>query len=316
MTRYCQLTLLMTTMMLSGCGGGGDSAPSSQIPTSGSGSTTPTTPAPAADKTAPTVSASATVSTDAVTLVAMASDDVGVTSVTFLVDDGTIQGSVQKSPSDGSYSLQIPSNLLAVGDHSVSALASDAAGNTTTSAAVNFRVGSQPATGPDTTAPTVTAAVEGNFGLVKLTAIAKDNVRIDGVDFMVDGKLTGFWASPAYVSTDPADQYFTRFDTTGLADGPHVLTARASDRSSNLTNSAEVIFNVDSSAGLIETAANESIAAATVVPRSQLQIAGTLKTVTTVIDASSRVLRPDIDYYRISLAAGEAVSIDMLSTSG
>lgn len=315
MTRQHQLTSLVFTMLLSACGGGGtDSAPSPQTPSSG---TTPpvSQPGPSSDKVPPMVSVSATVSTDTVNLVAMASDNVGVTAVTFVVDDGVIKGEVQKNPSDGSYSLQIPSNLLAIGDHSVSALASDAAGNSTTSASVTFTIGSKPAAGPDTTPPTVTAAVEGNFGLVKLTAIAKDNVRVDTVDFMVDGKSTGYWASPAYLSTDPADQYFLRFDTKGLTNGPHVLTARASDRSNNVTNSTPVTFNVDSTAGLIEAAANETIATATPVPRSQLQIAGTLVTVTTEV-GDSKLLKPDVDYYRISLAAGEAVSIDMLSTQG
>jgi hypothetical protein len=314
MTRECQLTLLIFTVLLSACGGGGtDPAPS---PTPTSGTTPPVSqPGPAVDHMPPTVSASATVSADAVTFTAMASDDVAVTAVSFVVDDGAIKGTVQKSPGDGSYSLQIPSNLLAVGDHSGSALASDAAGNSATSAPFTFTIGSQPAAGPDTTAPTITAAVEGNFGLVKLTAIAKDNVRVDGVDFMVDGKSTGYWASPAYISNDPADQYFARFDATGLANGPHVLTARAMDRSNNVTNSAPVTFNVDSSAGLIETAANETIATATPVQRSQLQIAGTLVTVTTVV-GTSKLLRPDSDYYRISLAAGETVGIDMLSTQG
>jgi len=48
------------------------------------------------------------------------------------------------------------------------------------------------------TPPTVTAAVEGNFGLVKLLATADDDVRIDSVTFMVDGKPTGFSANAAY----------------------------------------------------------------------------------------------------------------------
>src|SRR4051794_32263855 len=142
MTRQHQLTSLIFTMLLSACGGGGaDPTAPPQTPTSG---TPPpvSQPGPSVDKEPPMVSVSATVSTDAVNLVAMASDDVGVTAVTFVVDDGTIKGEVQKSPSDGSYSLQIPSNLLAMGDHSVSALASDAAGNSTPSASVTFTIGS------------------------------------------------------------------------------------------------------------------------------------------------------------------------------
>jgi hypothetical protein len=72
---------------------------------------------------------------------------------------------------------------------------------------------------------------------------------------------------------------------------------------------------VDSSAGLIEVDSNDSIAMATAVTRQQLQVAGTLKTVKIEIGETT-VLRPDADFYRISLAAGETVSIDMLSTQG
>ena len=173
----------------------------------------------------------------------------------------------------------------------------------------------QPTDGPDTTAPTVTAAVEGNFGLVKLTAVATDDRRIDSVSFMIDGTPLTRSANRAYLSTDPANQFFMRFDTTGLADGPHILVARATDRSFNQTDSAEVTFNVDSSAGLIEVDSNDSIAMATAVTRQQLQVAGTLKTVKIEIGETT-VLQPDADFYRISLAAGETVSIDMLSPLG
>lgn len=192
---------LTTSILLSACGGGDGnvtSSPGAQTP--------PASTPPATDTTAPTISVTANVASDVVSFVATATDNLGVTSVNFLIDDSAIQGTVQKSPSDGSYSLQLPSNILSVGDHSVSAVASDAAGNTATSTVVAFTVGNRATTQPDTTPPTVTATVEGNFGLVKLTAIAKDNVRIDTVDFVVDGFATGFRATPAYVSTDPADQ--------------------------------------------------------------------------------------------------------------
>jgi hypothetical protein len=161
----------------------------------------------------------------------------------------------------------------------------------------------------------VTAAVEGNFGLVKLTAIATDNVRIDTVDFSVDGIPTGFRATPAYVSTDPADQYFRLFDTTGLPSGIHSLVARAIDTSGNVTNSAPVDFKVDAAAGQTEVEPNDSRATATVVAPGQSQIAGTLVTVTSKI-GTTQVVKPDVDYYQLSLATGKTVSIDMLSTSG
>jgi len=250
-----------------------------------------------------------------VTFTAAASDNVAVSSVQFLMDDSALQGTIQKSPSDGNYSLQIPINIVGLGNHSVSAVASDAAGNTTTSAAAAFAVGPPTSTGPDTTPPAVAAAVEGKFGLVKLTAIATDNGRVDGVDFQVDGVLTGYWASLVYLSSEPEDEYYQLFDTTGLTAGTHTLVARALDRGGNWASSAPVSFTVDPTAGYTEVEPNDSIAGANVVTSSQSQIAGTLVTVTNAI-GESHILDPDWDYYRVSLVPGKTINVDMLSTQG
>lgn len=304
--------VLVVTMLLSACGGGDDSGTS---PQTGNSPPPPSSSTPA-DTTAPTVSASANVSSTAVTLVATTTDNVGVSSVNFFVDDGLIQGTVTKNPDDGTFSLPIAIGFFAVGDHTLTAVAVDAAGNSTTSAAVTFTIVSSPGSGTDSAAPVVTAAVEGNFGLVKLTAIATDDVRIDAVRFTVDGAVPGIRATPAYVSTDPENQYVARFDTTNLSAGPHYLVATARDRSGNVTDSTQVVFNVDPSAGLIELEDDGSIATAIPVPRTQSQIAGRLQTQTIVIDELNKLLKPDWDYYRISLASGETFGINMLSTQG
>ena len=301
-------------LLLSACGGASNDVPPVAAQPD-PGSSPPPTPGPSQDKTPPTVSASATVSSDVVTLNAKATDEVGVTSVSFFVDDGVIQGQVQKNPSDNSFSLQIPVGLLAVGTHSLVALASDAAGNSATSQAATFTIGSPGSDKPDTTPPTVSAAVEGNFGLVKVTAIATDDGRVDAVYFSVDGSPTPVRATPAFESSDPANQYFARFDTSGLSSGPHYLTARARDRSGNMTDSAQVVFNVDPAAGTTEIEANDDIATATVIARNQLQIAGALKT-RQIGTGEFTELAPDYDYFRVSLAAGETLSVNMLSTPG
>jgi hypothetical protein len=80
-----------------------------------------------------------------------------------------------------------------------------------------------------------------------------------------------------------------------------------------VTDSAEVVFEVDSSDGLTELAANESIAAATVLASTQRQIAGHIDNVTTLLEATM-IVETDLDYYRMSLDAGEQVSIDILSS--
>jgi len=301
-------------LLLSACGGASNDVPPVAAQPD-PGSSPPPTPGPSQDKTPPTVSASATVSSDVVTLNAKATDEVGVTSVSFFVDDGVIQGQVQKNPSDNSFSLQIPVGLLAVGTHSLVALASDAAGNSATSQVATFTIGTQASDKPDTTPPTVSAAVEGNFGLVKLTAIATDDGRVDAVYFSVDGSPTPVRATPAFESSDPANQYFARFDTSGLTSGPHYLIARARDRSLNMADSAQVVFNVDPAAGTAEIEANDDLATATVIARNQLQIAGALKT-RQIATGEFTELAPDYDYFRVSLAAGETLSVNMLSTQG
>lgn len=105
-------------LMLTACGGGGggDDGP---------------------DTTAPTVSVNALPNTVSrtVTLSATASDNVGVTSVEFRVD-GTAVGSASAAP----FSVEWNTGSVAEGAHTITAVASDAAGNTTTSAPVNVTV--------------------------------------------------------------------------------------------------------------------------------------------------------------------------------
>ena len=100
------------------------------------------------DTNAPTVSitqpaAGATVSA-AVTLAATATDDVGVTSVQFRVDGANVGAADTSSP----YSLSWSSTSVANGAHQISAVARDAAGNTTTSAAVGVTVSNTAPPGP------------------------------------------------------------------------------------------------------------------------------------------------------------------------
>ena len=109
----------------SGCGGGGSSAP------------TPPPPPPV-DTTNPTVAAvqaPAAVVNRTVTLTVTATDNVGVTAVRFLVD-GVLLGTVNTAP----YSIDWDTSGETEGDHTVTAAADDAAGNTATSAAATFTV--------------------------------------------------------------------------------------------------------------------------------------------------------------------------------
>lgn len=102
---------------------------------------TDTTP-PTVNVTAP--AAGATVSGSSVALTATATDSSGVSKVDFLVD-GTLIGTSTVSP----YSLSWDSTIVSNGTHSITARATDAAGNVGTSSAVSVSVNNTVAGQPD-----------------------------------------------------------------------------------------------------------------------------------------------------------------------
>jgi len=87
------------------------------------------------DTTPPTVTATVSGSSGTITFNAAAADNVGVTKVEFWLD-GVLKDTLTATP----YALAVNSALLANGNHNLVAKAYDAAGNTTTSAAVSFSV--------------------------------------------------------------------------------------------------------------------------------------------------------------------------------
>jgi peptidoglycan/xylan/chitin deacetylase (PgdA/CDA1 family) len=187
------------------------------------------------DTTAPTVSVTAPTNNASVTgtinLTANGSDNVGVVGVQFLVDGNLVGAEDTTAP----YSVSLDTTTLTAGNHTVTAVARDAAGNTNTSAGVTFNV-----VLPDTTAPTVsvTAPAAGGSvsGSTSLTATATDNVGVAGVKLLVDGVQVG--------AEDTTAPYSVSLDTTTLANGDHTVTAVARDAAGNLTTSAGVTFTV------------------------------------------------------------------------
>ncbi|MBX4200481.1 fibronectin type III domain-containing protein, partial [Candidatus Parcubacteria bacterium] len=140
------------------------------------------TPAsPSSDTTPPTVSLTSptngsTVSTT-VTVSATASDNVGVSGVTFLLDGNTLGAEDTSSPYSVSWNTAGTSN----GTHTLSARARDAAGNTATSAGVSLTVSNSVA---DTQAPTVPTNLQTTVvssSQINLTWTAStDNVGVTG----------------------------------------------------------------------------------------------------------------------------------------
>ena len=192
------------------------------------GATAPDIVAPTVALTAP--AAGAVSGTVAVT--ANAADNVGVASVEFFAG-ATSLGVDTTAP----YSVNWDTTATANGNVNVTAVAKDAFGNSTTSAAVAVTVTNVPPP-PDVTPPTValTAPAAGTVsGTVAVTATAADNVGVTQVEF---------FAGATSLGTDATAPYSVNWNTTTVADGAVTLTAVAHDAAGNTTTSTGVVVNV------------------------------------------------------------------------
>ena len=193
---------------------------------------------PPADTTAPSVSLAAAPSTvvapGSTTLTATASDNVGVVAVDFL-RAGTVIAT-DTTPGNG-FTHSVSLGTADVGNVSFTAVARDAAGNSTTSSAATVVV-SLPI---DTTAPTVSLAASPTSvtapGTTTLTATASDNVGVVAVDFVRGSTVIA-------TDTTPGNG-FTHNVSLGTADVGNVsFTAVARDAAGNSTTSLSVIVVV------------------------------------------------------------------------
>jgi hypothetical protein len=147
----------------------------------------------------------------------------------------------------------------------------------------------------DTTPPTVSASVTGGSGTITLSANASDNVGVTKVEFWVDGVLKG---------TSTAAPYSLAMDSRSLPNGSHSLIAKAFDAAANSTSSTAVAFSIaNAGSSISETESNGSIATANAV--------GSATTVTGFISSST-----DKDYFKVNLAAGQKIRVDMAGPSG
>src|SRR2546426_9364645 len=190
------------------------------------------------DTTPPTVSitspASGTIVAGTISVMASASDNVGVAGVQFLLDGLNTGAEVTAAPYWVSWTPPPASN----GSHSLTAVARDAAGNRATSVGVAVTVSN--GAPPDTTPPmvSITSPTSGAIvaGTATVTANASDNVGVAGVQFLLNGVNAG-----AEVTAAP---YSAPWDTTTASRGSHTLTAVARDAAGNRTTSAPVSVTV------------------------------------------------------------------------
>jgi hypothetical protein len=188
------------------------------------------------DTTPPSVSITApaggaTVSAT-VTVTANASDNVAVAGVQFKLDGANLGAEVSASP----YAMSWNSATASEGSHTLSAVARDAAGNTTTSTTVAVTVDNAPP------AVAMTAPVNGGnvAGTTAVSATATDSVGVVGVQFKLDGANLG--------AEDTTSPFSVSWNTTGTANGSHALTAVARDAAGNVTTSAVVTVTVSNDA--------------------------------------------------------------------
>ena len=113
--------------------------------------------------------------------------------------------------------------------------AADAAGNHASVEGLSFRTLSADSVSPVVvlTAPASGAVVSNS---VTLSATASDNVAVVGVAFLMDGVAVG-----AEVGSTP---YTFQWDTLGVPNGTHTITARARDLAGNVAVSGDVIVTV------------------------------------------------------------------------
>ena len=159
-----------------------------------------------------------------VQLTANASDNVGVVGVQFKQGTTNIGAEDTSAP----YAVSWNTTTVANGPYTLTAVARDAGGNTTTSTIVNVTVSNA-----DTTAPTVSITAPNNnarvSNTVTVSANASDNVGVVAVQFKVDGANIG--------AEDLTAPYSVSWNTTTVSNGNHVLTAVARDAAGNSTTS-------------------------------------------------------------------------------
>ena len=173
----------------------------------------------------------------AVTVSAGAWDDHRVDSVQFFADGNSI-GTDSSDP----FSISWNSTAVANGAHSLTARATDDAGNQTISPAVGVTVGNSAAPTTAVTAPAEGANVTGT---VAVTANAGDDVGVTKVEFYIDGALRGEDTTPPSWSMN----WNTLDPLLPSYDGPHTVTTKAYDGHGNVTTSAPRNVNARNAEG-------------------------------------------------------------------
>ncbi len=184
------------------------------------------------DTTAPTVTITAPAAgatlTNFVTISATASGVSGIASVQFKVNGSNVGSPVVSVP----YSTSWDTTKVANGNYSLTAAATDTAGNVGTSPAVAVTV-SNPTNTTPTVAVTSPASGATLSGKVNVSATASDASSVPSVQFTVDGVNLG-----SAILTAP---YTVPWDTTLVSNGSHTLQATARDAAGKTATAAVLV---------------------------------------------------------------------------
>jgi uncharacterized protein YjiK len=176
-------------------------------------------------------------------ITATAGDDNGVSQVQFLVDGSAI--GTDTNGGNG-WSASWNSAGVADGSHSLVAIATDTIGQTgsTTIGVTVDNVDSPPTV--SITGPASGATVSGT---INVQASANDDRGVSQVQFFVDGTSIG-------VDANAANGWGVSWDTNGVSDGSHALTAAARDTANQTATSAAVSVSVlnSGSPGVLDVA--------------------------------------------------------------
>ena len=193
---------------------------------------TPTTP-PSVAITSPATGASVSGNNLTVLASASAANGATITGVQFQVDSVNLGAPMTTSP----YSIVLDTTKLTNGTHSLTAIATDSNGNSSTSAPVSIKVNNNPTV--TVTAPLAGSTVSGKTVTLTATALPVTGLTIAQVQFKVDNLNVG-----AAVTTSP---YSVVIDSTKLSNGPHSVVAVATDSANNSGTSAAVSITVNNS---------------------------------------------------------------------
>jgi len=239
-----------------------------------SGDLTLTTPAastpPTVSVTAPAAGATVSGSTVSVSANASASAGLTLTSVQFLLDGSNLGSPILAAPWNTSWNTTAVSN----GTHSLTALATDSAGNKTTSAAVSVTVNN-----PIPPTISITSPASGATVSATVTVTTSVSANTTSVQFKVDGNNTG-----AAVTTAP---FSYSLNTTTLTNATHSITAIASNAAAQSTTSAAVSITVNNAAPTPPTISITS-------PASGATVSATV-TVTTSVSANTTSVQFKVD---------------------